>query len=78
MPIPQELRRMKMVEGAAAFEEFADRHRQAIWNEVLASARQARGNRQWRPIRLMEGLASQAQVSRILRERFKRNAAPRP
>ena len=70
LSIPKELRRMKQVADAREFEEFADRHRQAVCDEVLASARQARGNRQWRPTRLMEGFAFQAQVNRILRKRF--------
>jgi hypothetical protein len=70
LSIPKELRRMKQVADARKFEEFADRHQQAVCDEVLALARQARGNRQWRPTRLMEGYAFQAQVSRILRERF--------
>ena len=70
LSIPKELRRMKMVEDAAAFEEFADLRRQAVWNEVLAPVRQARGEPNWRPTRLMEELAFQAQVSRTLRERF--------
>ena len=70
LSIPRELRRMKMVEDAAAFEQFADRHRQAVLEEVLAPVREARGEPNWRPSRLMEGYAFQAQVSKILRERF--------
>ena len=62
---------MKQVTDAMAFEEFADRHRQAVWEEVLAPMREARGDPHWRPSRLMEGLAFQAQVGKILRERFK-------
>jgi hypothetical protein len=71
LSIPRELRRMKNVEDAAEFEEFADLHRQAVWEEVLAPVREARGEPNWRPTRLMEGLAYQSRVSRILRERFK-------
>lgn len=70
LSIPKELRRMKQVADAMAFEEFADRHRQAVWDEVLGPVREARGEPNWCPTRLMEGLAFQAQVSRILRERF--------
>jgi hypothetical protein len=70
LSIPKELRRMKQVADARKFEEFADQHRQAVCDEVLASARQARGNRQWRPTRLMEGYAFQAQVRKALRARF--------
>jgi hypothetical protein len=70
LSVPQELRRMKMVEDAMAFEAFADRHSQAVWEEVLAPVREARGEPNWRPHGLMEGLAFQAQVSKILRERF--------
>ena len=70
LSIPRELRRMKMVEDAAEFEQFADRHRQAVLEEVLAPVREARGEPDWRPTRLMEGLAFQAQVGKILRERF--------
>jgi hypothetical protein len=62
---------MKQAADATAFEEFADRHRQAVWDEVLAPVRQARGEPNWRPSRLMEGLAFQAQVGKILYERFK-------
>jgi hypothetical protein len=67
---PKELRRMKQVTDAMAFEEFADRHRQSVWEEVLAPVREARGEPNWRPIRWMEGLAFQAQVGKSLRERF--------
>jgi hypothetical protein len=70
LSVPQELRRMKQVTDAMAFEEFAERHRQAVWNEVLGPVRETRGEPNWRPTRLMEGLAFQAQVSKILRERF--------
>jgi hypothetical protein len=70
LSVPQELRRMKMMEDAAEFEQLADRHSHSVWEEVLAPVRQARGDPNWRPSRLMEGYAFQAQVSRILRERF--------
>ena len=70
LSIPKELRRMKMVEDAAEFEEFSDRHAESIWEEVLAPVREARGEPNWRPTRLMEGFAFQAQVSRIMRERY--------
>jgi hypothetical protein len=73
LSVPQELRRMKMVADAMAFEEFADLHRQAIWEEVLSPVREARGDTKWRPTRFMEGLAFQTQVGKILRERFERN-----
>jgi hypothetical protein len=36
LSIPRELRRMKNVDDAAEFEEFANLHRQAVWEEVLA------------------------------------------
>jgi len=71
LSIPKELRRMKQVTDAMAFEEFADRHRQTVWEEVLGPMRQTRREPNWRPTRLMEGFAFQAQVSKILRERFK-------
>jgi hypothetical protein len=71
LSVARELRRMKQVTDAMAFEEFADGHRQAVWEEVLGSVRAAKGEPNWRPRRLMEGLAFQAQVGKILRERFK-------
>jgi hypothetical protein len=71
LSIPKELRRMKKAADAMAFEEFADRHRQSAWEEVLAPVRVARGEPNYRPTRWMEGLAFQAQVGKILRERFK-------
>jgi|ERR1700730_6288358 len=70
LSIPKELRRMKQVADAAAFEEFTERHRQAVWNEVLGPVRETRGEPNWYPSRLMEGLAFQAQVGKIMRERF--------
>jgi hypothetical protein len=70
LSIPRELRRMKQVADARKFEEFADRHRQAVCDEVLAAMRAARGEANWKPTRLMEGFAFQAQVSRVLREQF--------
>ena len=56
LSIPRELRRMKKVTDAMAFEEFADRHRQAVWEEVLAPVREARGEPNWRPTGFMEGM----------------------
>jgi hypothetical protein len=70
LSIPRELRKIKRVEIAAEFEDFADQHRQAVWDEVLGPTREARGEPNWRPTSFMEGLAFQAQVSSILRERF--------
>ena len=70
LSIPRELRRMKNVDNAAEFEEFAERHRQAVWEEVLAPVREARGEPNWHPSTFMEGLVFQAQVSKILHERF--------
>jgi hypothetical protein len=49
LSVPQELRRMKQVTDATAFEQFADRHRQAVWEEVLAPVREARGEPNYRP-----------------------------
>jgi hypothetical protein len=71
LSIPKELRKIKNVEIAAAFEEFADLHRQAVWDEVLAATREAKGDPNWRPSGFMEGMGFQAQVGKILRERFK-------
>jgi hypothetical protein len=62
---------MKQVTDAMAFEEFADRHRQAVWEEVLGSVRETRGEPNWYPSRFLDGLLYQSRVSRILRERFK-------
>jgi hypothetical protein len=73
LSIPKELRRMKEVADAAKFEAFADAHRAAVWEEVLATKRQARGEPNWRPRSWMEGMALQAQISRILRQRFERS-----
>jgi hypothetical protein len=70
LSIPTELRKMKEVERAAEFEKFAAVHREAILEELLAPIREARGEPCWQPTRFMEGLALQAQVNRILRERF--------
>ena len=70
LSIPRELRRMKMVDDAAAFEEFSAEHQQAVWEEVLGPVREGRGEPTWRPTGFMEGLGFQAQVSKILRERF--------
>ena len=70
LSIPKELRRMKTVDDAAEFEEFAARHRQAVWDEVLRPVREAKDDPTWRPTGFMEGLAYQARVSKILRERF--------
>ena len=72
LSIPKELRRMKEAADAAAFEAFADANRGAVWDEVLATKR-ARGEPNWHPSGWMEGMAVQAQVSRILRQRFERS-----
>ena len=70
LSIPKELRRMKTVEDATVFEEFAERHRQAVWEEVLGLVREAKGEPYWCPTGFMEGVAFQSRVSRILRKRF--------
>jgi hypothetical protein len=70
LSIPKELRRMKEVADAAKFEAFADDHRTAVWNEILATKREATGEPNWRPSGWMEGVALQAQVSRIFHQRF--------
>jgi hypothetical protein len=75
LSIPKELRRMKEVADAAKFEAFADAHRSALWDEVLAVKREARGEPNWHPSGWMEGMALQAQISRILRQRFKLSRA---
>jgi len=69
LSVPRELRRMKRVADATAFEKFAAVHRQSVWDEVLVPVRRQRGDPNWRPSRLMEGLALQSRVSRILRKR---------
>jgi hypothetical protein len=70
LSIPKELRRMKMVADVEAFEAFADNHRDAVWDEMLATKGQGRGEPNWRPSGWMEGMAFQSEVSRILRQRF--------
>ena len=70
LSIPKELRRMKEADDAAAFEAFADANRGTVWDEVLATKREARGEPNWHPSGWMEGIAFQSEVSRILRERF--------
>jgi len=49
LSIPKELRRMKMVADVEAFEAFADNHRDAVWDEMLATKGQGRGEPNWRP-----------------------------
>jgi hypothetical protein len=62
---------MKQVTDAMAFEDFAARHRQEVWDEVLAPVRGAKGEPNWYPSRFLDGLLYQSRVSKILRERFK-------
>jgi hypothetical protein len=70
LSIPKELRRMKEADDAVAFEAFTDANRGAVWDEVLATMREARGEPNWHPSGWMEGIAFQSAVSRILRQRF--------
>src|SRR6516162_2805928 len=67
LSIPKELRRMKEAADTAEFEEFADVHRGAVREEVLRPGREDKGNPHWRPTGMMEGLAYQARVCKILR-----------
>ena len=62
---------MKEAAEAEEFEAFAEAHRGKVWKEVLAPMREARGDPNWRPTRLLEGMALQAQVNTALRERFR-------
>jgi hypothetical protein len=71
LSIPKELRRLKQVTDAMAFEDFADRHRQTVWEEVLASVRETRGEPNWYPSRFLDGMLYQSRVREIPRERFK-------
>jgi len=66
----KELRRMKNAADAAKFEEFAARYSAAVWDAVLAPARQTKGDPYWRPTGFMEGLRFQSEVSRILRSYY--------
>jgi hypothetical protein len=70
LSISKELRRMKEAADAAKFEAFADVHRGAVWDELLATKREARGEPNWHPSGWMEGMALQAQVNNILHQRF--------
>ena len=73
LSIPKELRRMKEAADAAAFEAFADANRGTVWDEVLATMREARGEPNWHPSGWMEAMAFQSEVSRVLRQRFNRS-----
>ena len=68
--IPRELRRMKTADDLAEFERFAAHQMEAVWEQVLAPVMEAKGDPHRRPRGFMEGLGYQAQVSKILRERF--------
>jgi len=68
--IPRELRRMKTVDDLAEFERFAAYHREAVWEEILTRVQEVKRDPHWRPRGFMEGLGYQAQVNRVLRERF--------
>ena len=72
LSIPKELRRMKEADDDTEFEAFADVHRGAVWDEVLATRREARGEPNWHPLGWMGGLALQAEISSALRQRFER------
>src|SRR6516162_719897 len=54
LSIPKELRRMKEAADAAKFETFANGHRCAVWDEVLATKREERGEPNWHPSGWME------------------------
>jgi hypothetical protein len=66
LSVPKELRKMKQADDAAEFDAFAAANRQRVWDEVLAPVRQAKGEPNWYPTRLNEGLAFQAQVGKTL------------
>ena len=51
-----------------AFGQFAAKHRQAVWNEVLKSRRELEGPNWWPS--WITGMGYQGEVFRILRERF--------
>jgi hypothetical protein len=70
LSIPMELRRMKEAAETAGFEAFAAINRQSVLEEVLPPMREAKGQPNWRPSDRMQGMAVQAQVNKILRERF--------
>ena len=70
LSIPKELRRMKEATVAAKFEAFANAHRATVWDEVLATKREERGEPNWHPSGWMDGMGFQSEVSRILQQRF--------
>jgi hypothetical protein len=70
LSIAKELRRMKKAADAAEFEAFAALHNKPAWDEVLAPERERRGEPDYRPRTFMEGLAFQAEVSKILHQRY--------
>jgi hypothetical protein len=74
LPIAKELRRMKEQDDSQKFSEafgqFAAKHRQAVWNEVLKSRRELEGPNWWPS--WITGMGYQGEVFRILREHLRR------
>jgi hypothetical protein len=78
LAVAKTLRQMKEQDDrqkfAEAFGPFAAKHRQAVWDEVLKARREMEGPK-WRPS-WIEGMAYQAEVFRILQERFREDRTP--
>ena len=70
LSVPQELRRMKQITDAMVFEEFAERHRQAVWDEVLGPMREAKGGAELAFKHLHGGIGFPSPGQQILHERF--------
>jgi hypothetical protein len=49
LSVVKELRRMKTVEDGERFNHFVALHEKAVWDEVLKSVRDGRGDPNWRP-----------------------------
>ena len=60
---------MKLQEDAREFEQFETSHRNAIWEEILKTRREAEDNPSWRP-RWIEGMGHQNEVRKTLRAQF--------
>jgi hypothetical protein len=72
LSVAREIRRMKETDDRQKFWEvfgpFAEKHRQAVWDEVLKPRCELEAPN-WRP-NWIEGMAYQGEVFRVLRERF--------
>jgi len=72
LSIPKELRRLMTVETAERYENFSAAFRNRVRQKKLLQIRRRKGDPEWRPVGMIEGIGFEAEVSTALKKLYGR------